>query len=54
MEQGPDELSDDQGERADQLRELTEEPLDKEPMERDAKLPEPESRPEPDAGDPTG
>lgn len=42
MEQGPDELSDDPEDRADQLRELTEEPLDKDPKQRDANLPQPE------------
>ncbi len=43
MEQGPDELSDNADDRAEQLRELTEEPLDKDPEDRNAKLPKPEA-----------
>ena len=43
MEQGPDELSDNADQRADQLRELTDQPLDKDPEDREADLPEPEA-----------
>ena len=44
MEQGPEELSDDEAERAGQLQELTDQPLDKDPKDRDANLPD--ARPE--------
>ena len=44
MEQGPEGLSDNEAERADQLQELTDQPLDKDPKDRDANLPE--ARPE--------